>query len=48
MTSDLINLLVQNGVLVGVLAWFMFRMEKRIGDLTDAIRELCNEQRKTT
>lgn len=38
--DEIINLLVQNGVLVGVLAWFMLRMEKRIEALTEAIIKL--------
>lgn len=39
----LVNLLTTNGVTVVVLAWFMFRMEKKVEDLTAAIRELCNQ-----
>lgn len=34
------NTLIQYGVLGVVLAWFMFRMEKKIEALTEAIQEL--------
>ena len=32
---------IGQGVAVGVLMWFMFRMEKRMEAMTDAIKELC-------
>jgi hypothetical protein len=43
MTIDLtsfINFVVNNGVAIGVLAWFMFRMEKKIEEMTKAINDL--------
>lgn len=35
--------IVGQGVAVGVLMWFMLRMEKRMEDMTDAIKDLCKE-----
>lgn len=32
--------IISQGVAVGVLLWFMFRMEKKIEEMTDAIQKL--------
>lgn len=40
---NIVETIISQGVTVGVLMWFMFRMEKRIEAMTNAIKELCKE-----
>jgi len=44
--EGLINLFVENGVTVVLLGWFMFRVEKKLDALTDAMKEFCIEMAK--
>ena len=39
--NSLIELLTQNGVLVIVLGWFMFRMEKKLDRLAEVLEKMC-------
>jgi hypothetical protein len=45
MIEEVAEWLVGQGVAVGVLMWFMFRLEKRLETLTDAIKNLTQTQK---